>query len=167
MTDRDIIKKEAERRLSLITDTNITSYAQGYIDAYKGILQFIEDMQDNNFCLWHKCSEVPMPNYHILVITRDDKAIVLNVYGGDDYCIHDGIWIHLSQQKQWAYIDDLLSIVDRRQVLGTIWHDSDKEQPKYGSNVIILSDQGGDVLHNIIEVRKGRRWAYLNDILAL
>lgn len=38
------IRAEVERRINLIQDTNLTSYADGWVCAYKDLLPFIDSM---------------------------------------------------------------------------------------------------------------------------
>lgn len=48
MTDKELIKQEIERRINLIQDTNVTSYADGWIQAYKELLQFIDSLPEEH-----------------------------------------------------------------------------------------------------------------------
>ena len=49
----------------------------------------------------------------------------------------------------------------------TLWHSSDKEQPTVGSRVLVWSptEEHGEVLTNVVEVYKGRIWAYMDDLI--
>jgi hypothetical protein len=46
----------------------------------------------------------------------------------------------------------------------TVWHDSNNEQPKHGSTVLVLIDDGAEVLTNVVEVLPNLKWAYIDDL---
>lgn len=71
-----------------------------------------------------------------------------------------------------ALIDEdmeILSIIESLQKVQTsrLWHDSNKEQPKQGSDVVIVNGRTGSILSYIVEVSPNRIWAYLDDLLKL
>lgn len=71
-----------------------------------------------------------------------------------------------------ALIDEdmeILSIIESLQKVQTsrLWHDSNKEQPKQGSDVVIVNGRTGIILSNIVKVSPNRIWAYLDDLLKL
>ena len=49
----------------------------------------------------------------------------------------------------------------------SVWHDSNKEQPQLGSDIVILQGKSGAVMNNTISVNPDRIWAYINDLLDL
>lgn len=51
------IKDEIERRINLIQDTNVTSYADGWIQAYKELLKFIDSLQEEPKCIYNRTLE--------------------------------------------------------------------------------------------------------------
>lgn len=47
-----------------------------------------------------------------------------------------------------------------------IWHDSNKEQPTPMSRVIVLDEYNNiDVLTNVVEVYKDKKWAYIDNFI--
>lgn len=48
-----------------------------------------------------------------------------------------------------------------------VWHDSNKEQPKCGSNVVIWSPtlETGELITKCAKVFENRIWAYLDDLI--
>ena len=57
--------------------------------------------------LWHKCDEAPKDGGVILLHMNSGICRVIK-YTTDDVCIDGILWIKVSEQKEWAYIDDLL-----------------------------------------------------------
>lgn len=49
--------------------------------------------------------------------------------------------------------------------LNHLWHDADKEQPKYRSTVIVCGKGYYEIIYNCSMVFQGRKWAYIEDIL--
>lgn len=47
-----------------------------------------------------------------------------------------------------------------------LWHDSNKEQPKAGSNVATWDDKSGEILTRCVRVNPNRKWAYMEDLLS-
>lgn len=47
----------------------------------------------------------------------------------------------------------------------SVWHDSNKEQPQLGSDIVVLQGKTGAVMNNTISVDSDRIWAYINDLL--
>ena len=47
----------------------------------------------------------------------------------------------------------------------SVWHDSNKEQPQLGSDIVVLQGKNGVVMNNTISVDPDRIWAYINDLL--
>lgn len=47
--------------------------------------------------------------------------------------------------------------------LNTIWHDSNKEQPTFGSTVLVRGEKT-ELISNCIKVNKNAHWAYVEDL---
>jgi hypothetical protein len=58
-----------------------------------------------------------------------------------------------------------LELDNRRYEYIMAWHNSDKEQPKQGTNVVVWNGSSGEILTNVVNVNTGRIWAYLDELL--
>lgn len=72
-----------------------------------------------------------------------------------------------TEAHQGEDADTILAQMRGEEPVSKVWHDSNKEQPEYGSDVVVLQGYEGDVLHRVVKVNPDRIWAYTNDLLNL
>lgn len=69
--------------------------------------------------------------------------------------------------EDWAAIASAKRYLQENPV-SPVWHNSNEEQPKRGSNVVVLHGDGGgggSVLQRVINVNPDNIWAYVDDLL--
>jgi hypothetical protein len=82
------------------------------------------------------------------------------VLSDEEECVKAGIrW---QMQKESIVSEDL-------EKTSKVWHDSNKEQPKTETTVVIWhpNDKYGEVLTRCVEVYSDRIWAYMDDLLRM
>ena len=57
--------------------------------------------------VWHDCSEQPKEGSLILLHMNSGMCKVIK-YACDEVCLDGMFWIKISEQKEWAYLNELL-----------------------------------------------------------
>ena len=83
---------------------------EGAFHVLSNLNNYIDSLQEEPVSeVWHNASEEPKEGYTIVVYMNDDSLKVLTSWGENgDFCIGDGFWYNIHQQRSWAYKDDLL-----------------------------------------------------------
>lgn len=103
-------KKEVSNRIIELGNTE--SCRLGLFDlkkSYEELLAFFDSMQKEPTSVWHDAKEEPQTDRQILLVMKDGNKKILTHYGCSEYCINC-VWVKLSEQNKWAYIDDLLKL---------------------------------------------------------
>ena len=107
------IKAEIERLQDLTMDENKnfkSSYDEGIFDGLSKIESFIGSLQEEPVTsVWHDASEKPLEGGCVLLVLKGGYVTIIRTYCCNDCWI--GVkWIKFSEQKQWAYVEDLIKL---------------------------------------------------------
>lgn len=94
---------------------------------------------------------------------KDIRKLADAMYYAAQYLTTDASRLHKAMDEYHKFIIHEW----REEPVSEVWHDSNKEQPEYGSDVVVLQGYEGDVLHRVVKVNPDRIWAYTNDLLNL
>ena len=96
---------------------------QGYVDRGAATVDALEDnTQELAFAkgfyrgwnypkssVWHDAKVKPLDGKDVLLDFKTGRLHIITTYEGDEYCIN-AFWIKFSEQKRWAYVEDLLKL---------------------------------------------------------
>lgn len=102
------------------------------------------------------------------LIDADALIAKINILKERFVALHtkDGInWPLDNYGKMRAY-NEFLSIINSMQEVhrGSVWHDSNIEQPKKGTTVVAWNGECGEILTNVVTVNPNWKWAYVDEI---
>jgi hypothetical protein len=159
-----------------MTDKEISSYAEDYASKYENLTLNVV-LQRREFIIKKQAfikgykkalSDLKqLPKEECMTDKEKLKAIKAEIekkikvlspftHQGSDTC-----------GKVIRQLESLVSFIDSlpEEPVNSVWHDSNKEQPKNMSTVVVWDGSYGEVLTNCVKVNPGRMWAYMDDML--
>ena len=153
MTDKEKIRAEIERRKR---KNARTEYARGCNRALQEIISFIDSLPDVSETDFGK-KKTPIREY----VAPEDSTLGKLLKEMKDFSPQEDLG--MSNEEYNNMVNEL--IFGKEEPIGKVWHDSNKEQPEYGSCVVAWNGSYGDILTHVAEVYPNRIWAYMDDLL--